>query len=87
MCVLSLLSWEGKQRALTATSPDVDIKYIGGKDPEMVFRDESGTEVKVGSLPWLHRSHYVLPWWPHSLDGNVHALCECKCNYTCKCTS
>ncbi|KAL5478201.1 hypothetical protein EMCRGX_G025097 [Ephydatia muelleri] len=25
---------------------DVDIKYIGGKDPEMVFYDEAGSEVE-----------------------------------------
>ena len=24
----------------------VDIKYIGGKDPEMVFYDEAGSEVE-----------------------------------------
>ena len=25
----------------------MDIKYIGGKDPEMVFYDEAGSEVEV----------------------------------------
>lgn len=28
-------------------SPDVDIQYIGGADPEMVFLDEDYNEVEV----------------------------------------
>ena len=28
-------------------SPDVDIKYIGGADPEMVFLDKDYNEVEV----------------------------------------
>lgn len=30
-------------------SPDVDIKYIGGADPEMVLLDKDYNEVKVNS--------------------------------------
>lgn len=32
---------------LDASSANVDIKYIGGKDPEMVFYDEAGSVVQV----------------------------------------
>ena len=28
-------------------SPDVEIKYVGGKDPEMLFKNGSGEVVKV----------------------------------------
>ena len=28
-------------------SPDVDIKYVGGADPEMVFLDVDGGETEV----------------------------------------
>ena len=28
-------------------SPDVDVKYVGGRDPEMLFMNESGEVVKV----------------------------------------
>ena len=29
-------------------SPNVDVKYVGGKDPEMHFLNDSGEVVKVG---------------------------------------
>ena len=32
---------------LFLSSPDVEIKYIGGADPEMVLLSEDSTEVKV----------------------------------------
>ena len=35
--------------ALTLISADVDIKYIGGADPEMVFLD-NGEETEVRSI-------------------------------------
>lgn len=28
-------------------SPDVEVKYVGGKDPEMLFRNDNGEVVKV----------------------------------------
>ena len=37
-------------------SPDVDIQYIGGADPEMVFLDKDYNEVEVRPTPYLSLS-------------------------------
>jgi len=36
------------------TSPDVDIKYVGGASPEMVLLDREYNEVKVGFFHYCH---------------------------------
>lgn len=36
--------------SFASDSPDVDIQYIGGADPEMVFLDKDYNEVEVGDI-------------------------------------
>ena len=35
-------------------SPDVDIQYIGGADPEMVFLDKDYNEVEVRTYVYMY---------------------------------
>ena len=42
----------------------MDIKYIGGKDPEMVFYDEAGSEVEVRVCLTVN-CQFVNPPHPH----------------------
>jgi hypothetical protein len=35
---------------VVVTSPDVDVKYVGGRDPEMLFMNGSGEVVKRVSV-------------------------------------
>lgn len=50
-CEGNLVSVGERTRLLLLNSapiPDVDIKYVGGADPEMVFLDAEYAEVEVG---------------------------------------
>ena len=37
-----------------SASPDVDIQYIGGADPEMVFLDKDYNEVEVRTYVYMY---------------------------------
>ena len=53
----------------SAPIPDVDIKYIGGADPEMVFLDAEYTEVEVGlSTLFAHYSYTICTLFVYCLS-------------------
>ena len=44
-------------------SPDVEIKYIGGKDPELLFLGEDGQSVEEVSSCLFSPFFFVLHWF------------------------
>ena len=52
-CTMCILHYSVKVSLCSLThchSPSVEVKYVGGKDPEMLFMNESGEVVKVYSI-------------------------------------